>query len=105
LLKSAHDCSDGGLAVALAESCIIGGRGFKGDLPAHERLDAALFGEAQSRAVVSIDPAAVRKLEEMAFKHGVPVSRLGTVGGDRFILKALADLPINDLAKAWSGGI
>ena len=105
LLKSAHDCSDGGLAVTLAESCIIGGKGFKGDLPAHGRLDAALFGEAQSRAVVSIVPGAVRKLEEMAFKHGVPVTRLGTVGGGRFILKGLSDLPVNDLVKAWSGGI
>jgi phosphoribosylformylglycinamidine (FGAM) synthase-like enzyme len=64
-----------------------------------------LFGEAQSRAVVSVSPGAVRKLEEMAFKHGVPVARLGTVGGGRFILKGLADLPVDDLVKAWSGGI
>ncbi len=105
LLKSAHDCSDGGLAVTLAESCIIGGTGFKGDLPAYERLDAALFGEAQSRAVVSIDSGAVRKLEEMAFKHGVTVTKLGTVGGRRLILKGLVDLPVDDLVKAWNGGI
>ncbi|MDD5397945.1 MAG: phosphoribosylformylglycinamidine synthase subunit PurL [Dehalococcoidia bacterium] len=105
LLRSAHDCSDGGLAVTLAESCIIGGIGFKGDLPARGRLDSMLFGEAQSRAVVSVSPGTVRKLEEMAFKHRVPVTRLGTVGGGRFILRGLADLPVNDLVKAWSSGI
>ena len=105
LLRSAHDCSDGGLAVALAESCIIGKIGFRGDLPAHGRLDAALFGEAQSRAVVSVSPGAVRTLEEMAFKHGVPVARLGTVGGGRFVLRGLADLPVGDLEQAWSSGL
>ena len=105
LLKSAHDCSDGGLAVALAESCIIGRTGFKGTLQVHGRLDAALFGEAQSRAVVSVSPGAVRKLEEMAFKFGVPVTRLGTVGGSRFVLKGLADLPVTDLEQAWNNGL
>jgi phosphoribosylformylglycinamidine (FGAM) synthase-like enzyme len=105
LLRSAHDCSDGGLAVALAESCIIGDTGFRGTLPVHSRLDAALFGEAQSRAVVSISPGAVRRLEEMAFKHGVPVTRLGTVGGGLFILKGLANLPVSDLEQAWSNGL
>jgi len=105
LLRSAHDCSDGGLAVALAESCIIADIGFRGTLPVNGRLDAALFGEAQSRAVVSISPGAVRRLEEMAFKHGVPVTRLGVVGGSRFILKGLSDLPVAELKQAWSNGL
>jgi len=105
LLRSAHDCSDGGLAVTLAESCIIGGIGFKGDLSIYGRLDTALFGEAQSRAVVSIGAGSVRRLEEMAYKYGVPLKRLGTSGGVRFVLRGLADLPVNDLAKAWHSGI
>jgi len=105
LLRSAHDCSDGGLAVTLAESCIIGGIGFKGDLPAHGRLDTMIFGEAQSRAVVSVSPGKVRRLEEMAFKHRVPVTRLGIVGGGRFVLRGLTDLPVNDLEQAWSNRI
>ena len=56
LLNSAHDCSDGGLAVALAESCILGNIGFKGKISVKDRLDAALFGEAQSRVIVSVSP-------------------------------------------------
>jgi len=105
LLRSAHDCSDGGLAVALAESCIIGATGFKGALPVHGRLDAALFGEAQSRAVVSVSPRAVRRLEEMAFKLSVPITRLGTVGGNLFILKGLVSLPVTELEQAWNRGL
>ncbi|HJT22999.1 MAG TPA: phosphoribosylformylglycinamidine synthase subunit PurL, partial [bacterium] len=63
LLQSAHDCSDGGFAVALAEGCITGltheaaTRGAKVILPGKGRLDGRLFGEAQSRVVVSCKPA------------------------------------------------
>jgi phosphoribosylformylglycinamidine synthase II len=102
LLRSAHDCSDGGLAVALAESCIIGGTGFKGSLAVNGRLDAALFGEAQSRAVVSASPVKVRTLEEMASKLGVPIVRIGAVGGGLFIIKGLVSLPVSDLEQAWN---
>jgi len=102
LLRSAHDCSDGGLAVALAESCIIGGTGFKGSLAVNGRLDAALFGEAQSRAVVSVHPGKSGTLEGMAFKLGVPIVRIGTVGGGLFIIKGLVGLPVSDLEQAWN---
>ena len=63
VIKSAHDCSDGGLAIALAESCIAGGLGVKCDAgtalgtklaASGERWDAILFGEAQSRIIVSL---------------------------------------------------
>ncbi|MFN0094911.1 MAG: phosphoribosylformylglycinamidine synthase subunit PurL [Dehalococcoidia bacterium] len=84
LLLSAHDCSEGGLAVTLAESAIIGGLGFRGaaaELPG--RLDAALFGEGQGRIVVSLPPETYRRmggparLEDLAREMGVPVTRLG----------------------------
>ena len=72
LLQSAHDCSDGGLAVALAESAISGGVGVhvRGDVG--ERLDAALFGEAGARAVVSASRNVVAELSALAEDHGVP---------------------------------
>ncbi len=57
-IRSAHDCSEGGLAVTLAESCISGGLGAEIQLPASaQRLDEQLFGEGGSRIVVSVDPA------------------------------------------------
>jgi phosphoribosylformylglycinamidine synthase len=90
-LLSAHDCSDGGLAVALAESCILGDIGFSGSAEAEGRLDAALFGEGQGRIVVSLVPEEYRqmggqaRLFDLAKELGVPVVRLGkTAEGDAF---------------------
>jgi phosphoribosylformylglycinamidine synthase subunit PurL len=83
LLQSAHDCSDGGLAVALAESCILGDNGFQGNVSLSGRLDAALFGEAQGRIVVSLSPdvfrqgGGVARFQDLAREVGVPVTRLG----------------------------
>ena len=105
LLSSAHDCSDGGLAVALAESCIQGGIGFSGNLNAKGRLDTALFGESQSRIIVSVSPGAARRLESLAFRFNVPVTRLGIVGGRQFSLKGHIDLPISELHQAWWNGL
>jgi phosphoribosylformylglycinamidine (FGAM) synthase-like enzyme len=82
VVRSAHDCSDGGLAVALVESCIMDRNhplGARIDLSALSHLPsrAALFGEAQGRVVVSTpDPAALR---EIALRHGVASTVIGTV--------------------------
>ncbi|MSQ12372.1 MAG: phosphoribosylformylglycinamidine synthase subunit PurL [Dehalococcoidia bacterium] len=105
LLASAHDCSDGGLAVALAESAILGGLGFQGDFAVHGRWDAALFGEVQSRIVVSLTPEALPALESLAAAEKVPMVRLGAVGGDRFTVSNLLDVPLGSLADAWENGL
>ena len=105
LVASAHDCSDGGLAVALAESCIRGGVGFSSSVNWPSRWDAALFGERQSRIVVSLPQSAWPDLEGLAAKSGIPVRRLGTTGGDRFRLGRLLDLPLADAASAWNHGL
>jgi phosphoribosylformylglycinamidine synthase subunit PurL len=82
VVRSAHDCSDGGLAVALAECCIMDRNrplGARIDLSALSHLPrrAVLFGETQGRVVVSTpDPAALR---EIALQHGVPTTLIGTV--------------------------
>ena len=106
LLSSAHDCSDGGLAAALAESAVLGGVGFTGagDLP-DGRWDAALFGETPSRAVVSCAEANVARVEAAAREAGVPCARLGAVGGARFTIPGLLDGPLADLADAFFGGL
>ncbi len=105
LLNSAHDCSDGGLAVALAESCIQGSIGFKGKLDITGRLDTALFGESQSRIIVSVSPGAIRRLESLAFRFNVPVTRLGAVGGTQFVIQGLIDLAVSELHQAWWNGL
>ncbi len=114
IVLSAHDCSDGGLAVALAESCILGGVGFRGILDAG-RWDTALFGEKHSRIVVTVARDSVHLLEDLARTRAVPVLSLGRTGNDRFIIRIgdeatndgsnggppAVDLPVASLADAW----
>lgn len=97
LVKSAHDCSEGGLAVALAESCISrhDGRetarliGAQIDLAGQKdmRLDGLLFGESQARVVISVAADNAVKVLERAKIVGVPALRIGTVGGDALVIK------------------
>jgi phosphoribosylformylglycinamidine synthase len=88
LFRSAHDCSQGGLGVALAEVAMGGpyqdsGFGMDVDLTAHCAPLTAhdlLFSESHGRAVVTCAPERVSAVEALAREHGVPVHRVGTVG-------------------------
>ncbi|MCL4788348.1 MAG: phosphoribosylformylglycinamidine synthase subunit PurL [Verrucomicrobia bacterium] len=140
LVKSAHDCSEGGLAVALAESCIS--QLIARDTPrligatidlsgvaasrqsdanfseennaalsrdaATTRLDALLFGEAQSRVVISCKALDAVKVVERAKLMGVPAARIGTVGGDKLAVKTAGgefSAPLTELHDAWWNSI
>ena len=115
LLSSAHDCSDGGLAVALAESCMMpspppggGAPGWLGAavrIPFPLRKDFILFGEDASRIVVSLPPASWDALEALARAAGVPLIRLGAVGGDQLEIQGALSVPVVELATAWREGI
>jgi phosphoribosylformylglycinamidine synthase len=107
VLRSAHDLSEGGLAVALAESSFgQGGPGPGGrfDLPGGLRDDVLLFSESPSRAVVTTRDDL--RMAELARRHGVRWARLGVVGGDRLVLttggRTLVDLPLQDLHESWT---
>jgi len=88
-VRSAHDCAEGGLAVALAECCITGPRrlGAEVALPHAARLDELLFGEAPSRIVLSVRPDQWPRLEQVVREWAVPVTVLGRVGGDRLVIR------------------
>ena len=111
LLRSAHDCSDGGLAVALAECGIMSGLGLAGnpDVWDAQRTPLAtaalLFGEAPSRIVVSVPQERWDELAALAAGHGIPLTRLGATGGDRLALGKLLDVPIPELLVAWRDGL
>ncbi|MFC1848154.1 phosphoribosylformylglycinamidine synthase subunit PurL [Chloroflexota bacterium] len=105
IIHSAHDCSDGGLAVALAESCIAGGIGVKAKWKITGRTDTELFGEAQSRIVVSLKQSRLNDLRKLAAMHRVPLKELGNVGGKSFVIKGLVDLPLDELDDAWRNGL
>jgi len=105
-LRSAHDCSDGGVAVALAE-CALGaegpGPGGRFDLPGTLRPDILLFSETPSRMLVTTREEA--RLRAAAHRHRVPCHRLGIVGGDRLTVtsghRELVDLDMARLHAAW----
>ena len=104
LLRSAHDLSEGGAAVALSESAISGWIGFEGALPgAGLRVEARLFGESAGRAVISCDPARVEAVLHLAVRHGVPAAVIGRTGGDRIRIDPGVDVGLREAHDLWSG--
>jgi len=111
LLGSAHDCAEGGLAVALAEACASGPRRWGADVdlgPVGGRADLTLFGEGPSRVVVSVKADRARHFEQLMSEFRVPWRWIGRVGGDRLRIRAgeatLVDLDLDRIAGAWRGG-
>jgi phosphoribosylformylglycinamidine synthase len=102
LLRSAHDCSDGGLAVALAECALGSGIGVRAGLDVGLRADALWFGESAARAVVSCAQADLGALVALAREHGVPARAIGATGGDRIALAPGVDVRLAEAHDVWS---
>ena len=103
-VKSAHDVSHGGIAVAIAESAIQGDIGVAIEHPSQivgKNWLAALFGESQSRIVVTADAAKVEKILWAASNASVPAARIGTIGGDRIRFNGEVDLSLASVADVW----
>ena len=109
LIESAHDCSEGGLAVAIAESAIAGNLGVDIAVPLVERADATLFGESQSRIVISFDEKNAVALTVLAAEANVPFDIIGMVGGDSLLMEVdgtlLVDMPLADAIEAFTTAI
>jgi phosphoribosylformylglycinamidine synthase len=101
LLASAHDLSDGGLAVALAESCLRGGLGCAVTLPGD--LFTALFSESAGRALVCVTPGREAEFTALAQEHGVPATVLGVAAGDALTVTGAFDVPLTELERTWAG--
>jgi phosphoribosylformylglycinamidine synthase len=110
LVSSAHDLSDGGLAVAAAEACFGGRRhgsepvGAELALKAKGRADALLFGESASRVLFSVAPDKAKAFEALAKAHQVPLQALGVTGGTRLSLSAggrSLDLGLHEMEQAY----
>lgn len=108
LISSAHDCSEGGLAVAVAESCFSPGCQTLGatlTLESTLRNDTLLFGETQSRIVISFSEERINQIEDMAIKSQVDFSLIGKVGGSHFTVmvngKEVVKQDIEDLKEIW----
>jgi phosphoribosylformylglycinamidine synthase len=117
LVHSAHDCSDGGLAVTLAECCFdTGGAGAEVSIEAlnvgrDSRLNdaVALFGESASRVVVSVSPDHVTEILQRAALAGVLARVIGETGGNRLRIavagRVIVDVSVDDAERVWSTAI
>ncbi len=131
LIKSAHDCSEGGLAVALAECCISSPDRLGADVKlvenparrsepsgsktkggeANIRLDTLLFGESQSRIVLTTQKRDLPALQKISSENQIPLSEIGTVGGENLRISdtlgenPLIDVPVSKLADLYDHAI
>jgi phosphoribosylformylglycinamidine synthase len=110
LLDSVHDCSEGGLAVALAEKAFPQGIGARiklesGSLPA----EFVLFGEDSSRIVISCDPEHVSRIQHVAEKHGIEASLIGETGADQIEIsldgKLVVSAKVSGLSLEYEGAL
>lgn len=107
IINSAHDISEGGLAVAISECCFTakGPIGVEIEVPPYLiRKDAILFSESQGRAVVSLSDENLDKLKELADDLDLPMEIIGKVSGTRLLIGDLIDIPISTAYSAWAQG-
>jgi len=111
LVRSAHDCADGGLAVALAECAMTGpdtALGGRFEIPGDLRPDSLLFGESASRILLSVRPADAGQVESIARRHGVACARLGEVGGETIAFRGKGfafSLPVATVQETWASAL
>ena len=106
IIKSAHDLSEGGLALALCESCFTpqGPMGIEIKVSQSMRKDAILFSESQGRAIVSLDEANLKKLKELTDSVELPMEIIGKVNGTRLYIEDLIDIPVSRAYNSWANG-
>jgi phosphoribosylformylglycinamidine synthase II len=113
LLRSAHDCSDGGLAVALAECCFSSHNrealGADIDITGEHDIATRLFSESPSRIIISFDQASRGDIEEVVAAAGCPMTLLGNVGSDRLRIESDGDeiiqLEVAEIESAWRSSL
>jgi phosphoribosylformylglycinamidine synthase II len=108
LLHSAHDCSEGGMLVALAECCLLGGIGVRCPAIRPEaplRIDAAFFGESPSRFILSLPSRAMPELQSLARRQHVEISLLGLAGGESIEFEGQLRLSLAEMRQAWEGAV
>ncbi|WP_239404424.1 phosphoribosylformylglycinamidine synthase subunit PurL [Frankia sp. Cj3] len=102
MLTAAHDLSDGGLASALVESCLRGGRGARIVFPRAADVFTELFSESAGRAVVAVPRSEELRFTDMCAARGLPCRRIGVVDGDTLDVQDAFAISLDDLQRAHS---
>ncbi len=111
ILQSAHDVSEGGLATCLAECSFLAAQrmGCRVDIPDEIRTDSLLFGETQSRFIVTVKKQHLQKLLDLAHKREVVTEVIGKTGGDRLLIlqrhQKIIDLDVEQAFTIWKQSI
>src|SRR5207248_2473018 len=109
IIESAHDCSDGGLAVALAESAFVKGIGAKVSLNSDIAAEIDLFGENASRILLSCDPNKTATIKQIAVEFGLSAEKIGGTSGDQLAISInghpVIAAKVADLKQSWSGAL
>ncbi|MET8989802.1 phosphoribosylformylglycinamidine synthase subunit PurL [Nonomuraea wenchangensis] len=103
LLEGSHDLSDGGLAVALAESCLARGVGANVTLSGDPFVD--LFSESAARALVVVRPEAYDEFASLCGRHDVPCYGLGVTGGASLVVEDVFEVPVEELRETHQGAL
>ncbi|MEU7690986.1 phosphoribosylformylglycinamidine synthase subunit PurL [Microbispora hainanensis] len=104
LLEGSHDLSDGGLAVALAESCLAQGVGCTVTLPGEDAF-VELFSESAARALVCVRPEAFDAFADLCARYEVPCSGLGVTGGSALTVEGVLEVPVEELREVHASAL
>ena len=112
LINSAHDISDGGIAVALAECCIMNRDIVIGceinlgqDVKKERRKDFELFAETQSCIIVSADQGKIKRIKVLADELDIDILEIGETGGNRLKINFDIDMPLREAEEAYYNSI
>ncbi|HEY6192058.1 MAG TPA: phosphoribosylformylglycinamidine synthase subunit PurL [Bacteroidota bacterium] len=110
LLQSAHDLSEGGIAIALAESCLFATdpgsmQGARINLERGSRDDYTLFGEDQSRVLISVAPAALDEVQSVLAKFRVKSTRVGSVGGPDLVINDRIRVSVSEMGEVYESAL
>ena len=107
VIKSAHDISDGGLAIALAECCIVGRNNLGANIVISRKIrdDELLFGETQSAIIVTISESDLMRIEEVSGKFQIPCETIGKVSGNSLSINSFLDIAVSKLRKIYESAL
>ena len=103
LVNSAHDCSSGGLAVAISECCALGNIGAEIDLPI-DTWEVPLFGENKSTIIFSATPKKLKKIMNICDINSISCENIGIVKSDKLIINKILEINLKEINESWSSG-